>query len=154
MVFEGLPGPAGEVRVRVVVVVVEDEVEGELAAHDKLLEKGVRVLAAAGVPRLQGQPDRGDVPVVQVLAHVGDVIGLGLVAVPDVVVEAPLKEAAEDPLRLGVSAPVQVAQAARAPVEVHPVQDPVDVREVEAFFFHVGGRLVRLCRGELDEKVV
>jgi hypothetical protein len=56
------------------------EIAGELAPDDHLLQK--RILGRFGSGRLhylEGQPERRDLPEVQVGAHAGGVVGLGLV---------------------------------------------------------------------------
>ena len=108
---------------------------------------------ALGSPGLEGEPDRGDVPEVQILAHVRDVVGLRLVAVRVVVTEALFQKAAEDLLGLRVAPLVQVAEGADATVEVHPVEDLLYIREIQAVYVHVRRPLFDLGRRERDQEV-
>ncbi|MCD6054959.1 MAG: hypothetical protein K0Q96_2151, partial [Rubrobacteraceae bacterium] len=61
-----------------------------------------------------------------------DVVGLRLVAVRFVVPEALFQKAAEDLLGLRVAPLVQVAEGADATVEVHPIEDLLYIREIQA----------------------
>ena len=107
-----------------------------------------------GVPNSQRHVYGRDVAVVQVLAHVRDVVGLGLVAVLDIGIEAVLYEVFENLFRCFGPAPVEMAHRSHASVELHVVQDLPDVRQVEAVVLHVQGLLLDRSRFELDQELV
>src|SRR5215208_7991668 len=90
----------------------------------------------------------------EILAHVRDVVDLGLVAVLGVDGEAVFEKAAQYLLRLRGSSPVYVALGLDAPVEIHAVQDAFYVGEIKAFGIHVERPLLRLGGLELDQELV
>src|SRR5215212_11201567 len=93
VLLKGLSGPVRQTGELVVVGDVMAKVHRKLAAYDQLFEVRVEVfLWRAGVLDLQRHVYGRDVAVVQVLAHVRDVVGLGLVAVLDVGTESTLQE--------------------------------------------------------------
>lgn len=96
------------------------EVHRELAAHYELFYVRVDVLPALAAPAyLQGHVHGRDVPIVEVLAHMRDVVRLRLVAVLDVGAKPVLYKVFEYPLRLARTASEEVTQGLDAPVQVH-----------------------------------
>src|SRR5215211_354854 len=131
------------------------EVHREFTAHDHLFEVRIHViLRTARPPDLQCHVYRGDVPVVEILAHVRDVVGLRLVAMHYVGFKSSLNELIKNSLRLRSAALIKAAYRRDAPVKLHTIENGVYVGEGKAFCLHAQGGLLDLRRLEFGEKIV
>ena len=126
VVGEGLSGPRRQAGEAVVIRCVVDEIGGQFAPHDQFLKVGVPIGGFNGGLLLegQGQVERRDLAEVQVRAHAGDVVGLGLVAVARVAAE-PLVEKVLEALLGGLRAPGEkAAHRTDAAVDFKTLEQP------------------------------
>src|SRR5215217_5981808 len=114
------------------------EIHREFTAHDHLFKVRIHViLRTARPPNLQCHVYWGDVPEVEILAHVRDVVGLRLIAMLYVGFKPSLDELIKDSFRLRSATLIKAAYRSDAPVKLHTIENGVYVGEVEAFRLHV-----------------
>ena len=133
MLGQGFLRPARDAGVEVVAGGEVDEVAGQLAAHDELLQERV---ACGGrrirAPGFQRNEKRRDLPEVQVGAQAGDIVGLGLVVVAVVARQPVRQETPQTGLRRAGSALEDGGDRCDVAVDLQLLQDGRRLVEIQA----------------------